>query len=203
MPNSIHVSNAQYICTTRNRSRHFFVPKQTNNISMKKKQKCHIMEFCDKNNVLEKKKDPSQDLSHFSHSRWLNIGEKNMKLPIAMIVLKYFYCIFCNLHWKCRICCTKPSPLIDSLAGKHFWNSTPSSQSWKDVVGSNQTIFMFLFSNYKSTCWKITPGAVHKYLQLITNDSPQNWLPQNSPLEDYSRMGNFGVCPSSRHAKKK
>ena len=31
-------------------------------------------------------------------------------------------------------------------------------------------------------------GAVHKYLQLITND----YL-QNCPLEGYSKVGNFGV----------
>ena len=112
----------------------FFVPKQT-------AKTCHILDIVG-DKILKKKK---------------------MKSQIVMIVLKYFYCIFCNLHGKCPIRCTKPSPLIDSLAGKHFWNSTPSSQSWKDVLGSNQTIFMFRFSNYISTCSKITLEAVRKY----------------------------------------
>ena len=92
----------------------FFVPKQT-------AKTCHILVIVG-DRILKKKK---------------------MKLPIVMIVLKYFYCIFCNLHGKCPIRCTKPSPLIDSLAGKHFWNSTPSSQSWKDAVGRNQQCFSF------------------------------------------------------------
>ena len=124
----------------------FFVPKQT-------AKTCHILVIVG-DRILKKKK---------------------MKLPIVMIVLKYFYCIFCNL-----LALKMSNPLhkavsVDRLIGwEAFLELDPQQPELERCFGKQSNNFhVIVYKLYMSLSnfIQITSGSVHKYLQLITHTS--------------------------------